>query len=605
VACPKTKLVNMDERKSSQNGALPSSDKSLKQKMVYKPRDLTVEQQQWNKDFNQDQTITAGVEDQVHEVLHTILDQFEDTEGPRMTTFQKVWKQTSFGLIFHGRESFRELYEFTEDMFDIVKQYALKARKKVDNPEGIRFAALYLLYALYFKQPCRPKVKIRLTLEEFDEMVEFMEETKDCYHYDVVYAWAKLFSEAAFHYVAAPGQLGLELAYQLEQKEIKSKEEKKRGKTDFLSTVQFQKLMQNVSKSHEKYQNWKKDLVEANPDHNNVLSGTITDNDLPATLLNIVESSTEKKNQQKKDDIGGKRSELKHKYWSSIDVQSNRDRLFTEWHRKENSQLEDGTGIQNKEEEIQDELENMQLKEGAGDYVPFEGEPTSELRGGNNQRGMIRKRGRPKGSGAVFIREDELEIDNEEVGGNRQERQPKPSRGKRERGKHGRKGQIRPDGWVDGRLGRGKRGRGTRGRGVRGRARGRGMTYEVGEGDNNQNCNREDMEDFENYDMMEGSSSGAGSSGLRSRGTGRGRGGKNRRGARFTDDSGVMADTFDDVEEQGDASGQVGEKMEKAMAMVKRKNMKGMWGNAASRNLHQEEQVEHEIVFRFNNNNTQ
>jgi len=590
----------MDEKKSSQKGALRPPGDSSKQKMVNNPKDLTVDQQEWNKDFNQEQTITAGVEDEVHEVLHKILDQFEDTEGPRMTIFQKVWKETSFGLIFHGRESFRELYEFTEDMFDMVKQYAVKTRKKADNPEGIRFAALYLLYALYFKQPCRPMVKIRLTLEEFDDLVEFMEETKDCDHYDVVYAWAKLFSESAFHYVAAPGQLGLELAYQLEQKEMRAKEEKKKGKTDFLSTVQFQKLMQNVTKSHEKYQNWKKDLVEDNPDHINLLSGTITDSDLPDTLLNIVESSTEKNTHQRKDDIGDKRSKLKHKYYNSTDVQTNRDRLFTEWQKKENSRLEDVTGIQT-EDDVQDQLENMQLEE--GDNIPFQSEPTLELRGKNNNGRMIRKRGRPKGSGAVFFSsleymitgDDEQEIDSKEVDGNRQERQPKPSRGKRERGKHGRKHQVRPDGWVDGRLGRGKRGRGIRGRGVR--SRGIGMTYEVGEGDNDQN-NRENIEDENNY-IVEGSSSGAGSSGVRSRGRGR--------GARFTDQSaGVMADTFmadtfDDVEEQGDASGQVGNKMEKAM--VKKKNKKGMWGNAASRNPHQEEQVEQEPVFRFTNNN--
>ena len=60
--------------------------------------------------------------------------------------------------IFHGRPFYRELHELTEDIFDLVRNKTLSKEAL-----GNRAAALYLLYALYCKQPCRPMVsKVRL-----------------------------------------------------------------------------------------------------------------------------------------------------------------------------------------------------------------------------------------------------------------------------------------------------------------------------------------------------------------------------------------------------------------------------------------------------------
>jgi len=51
---------------------------------------------------------------------------------------------------------------------------------------------VYLMYAMYFKQPCLPRVKFRLRLEEFRDMWKLMEEAKRDQHYDVLYAWNKV-----------------------------------------------------------------------------------------------------------------------------------------------------------------------------------------------------------------------------------------------------------------------------------------------------------------------------------------------------------------------------------------------------------------------------
>ena len=71
-----------------------------------------------------------------------------------VSDWEIIWKDMKFGLIFCGRQTFRELYEFTEDLFDLVKLQALSP-----NSIGCRAAAIYLLYSLYFKQPARPMVR--------------------------------------------------------------------------------------------------------------------------------------------------------------------------------------------------------------------------------------------------------------------------------------------------------------------------------------------------------------------------------------------------------------------------------------------------------------
>ena len=45
---------------------------------------------------------------------------------------------------------------------------------------------------MYFKQPCMPRVKFRLKLDEFRDMWNLMEEAQRDHHLDVLYAWSKV-----------------------------------------------------------------------------------------------------------------------------------------------------------------------------------------------------------------------------------------------------------------------------------------------------------------------------------------------------------------------------------------------------------------------------
>ena len=81
--------------------------------------------QDWSRDFNIQQSISAGLEDDVERIVYKVFDEFEKHSGPRFNIFTEVWHQTGLGLIFSGRESFREMFEFTEELFLRVKKYAL------------------------------------------------------------------------------------------------------------------------------------------------------------------------------------------------------------------------------------------------------------------------------------------------------------------------------------------------------------------------------------------------------------------------------------------------------------------------------------------------
>ena len=114
---------------------------------------------------------TAGVDEDVEIFIYKVFEQFEKNVGPRFSEFTTAWHKSNFGLIFCGRENFRETFEFTEELFHRVKKFIRAEMKGKPQHTLVRYAGLYLMYSLYFKQPCRPRVKFRLLKDEFEELV--------------------------------------------------------------------------------------------------------------------------------------------------------------------------------------------------------------------------------------------------------------------------------------------------------------------------------------------------------------------------------------------------------------------------------------------------
>ena len=133
------------------------------------------------------QPLIHGVNYDVTSLLNQTVALFDATGTLRISHFTKIWRKMNFGLIFHGRQGFRELTEFTEDLLKIVKSYTLK-----HNKMGIRSAAIYLWYTLYFKQPTRPKVRLHVDKREYSDLNRFMKQCREERHWEIVYCWSKL-----------------------------------------------------------------------------------------------------------------------------------------------------------------------------------------------------------------------------------------------------------------------------------------------------------------------------------------------------------------------------------------------------------------------------
>ena len=155
--------------------------------------------------YKPNQPMSAGAREDIKTLLNRTGILFDEYGTLRFQYFSDIFQDMKFSLVFCGRSSFRELYEFTEDLFDLVKQETLS-----HNKMPIRAAAIYLLYALYFKQPTRPKVRIKLCFSEYKQLSEFVNECKKLRHWEVPYVWSKLAFDEAFHYVAINRPVGLE-----------------------------------------------------------------------------------------------------------------------------------------------------------------------------------------------------------------------------------------------------------------------------------------------------------------------------------------------------------------------------------------------------------
>jgi len=267
-----------------------------------------------SKGFKIQQSIAAGLEEDVDVIIYKVFYEFEKNDGPRFNIFIEVWHQTGVGLIFSGRESFREMFEFTEDLFVRVKKYSLSTLLGKTNHPLVRYAAIYLLYSLYFKQPCRPRVKIRLLKEELRDLLMTTEMARQEHHWDVLYAWSKLFTSHAFHYVACQNQMGLEVALQMEQKEVEGRSSAG-NKEDYFKSKEFLGVMKKMSKAHSKYINLKANLSNSTAEVDKSLF--LTDPDFPKKVKQLGEQKGDEVADKAaaSNAIGAKRRGIKYKFY--------------------------------------------------------------------------------------------------------------------------------------------------------------------------------------------------------------------------------------------------------------------------------------------------
>ena len=88
---------------------------------------------EWEIEYNTRLRFNAGVEYDIERVIYAVFYEFDESQEPRFSIFCKVWKESKLGLIFCGRDTFRDLYEISVNIFHKVKKYAKAVNKEKEN----------------------------------------------------------------------------------------------------------------------------------------------------------------------------------------------------------------------------------------------------------------------------------------------------------------------------------------------------------------------------------------------------------------------------------------------------------------------------------------
>ncbi|XP_054166087.1 uncharacterized protein LOC128963600 [Oppia nitens] len=128
--------------------------------------------------------------------IETLYAKFDDMKSTKFVVFIHCFKEMNFGLIFRGRHNDNEMHEFIDEIYlEVLSQLVNK-----DKLMSHRICSVYLLYALYVKQPftqslkIRFDIKVRITLDQLKIIREFIDKCKHKGYLDVCYIWYKLLS---------------------------------------------------------------------------------------------------------------------------------------------------------------------------------------------------------------------------------------------------------------------------------------------------------------------------------------------------------------------------------------------------------------------------
>ncbi|XP_047473802.1 uncharacterized protein LOC125028388 [Penaeus chinensis] len=157
------------------------------------------------------------------EDLLELLQQFENEKSSRFSAFSSCWREMKFSLIYRGRQSFKELLEFSEEVADITKRFLTPTHSL-----KMRVGALYTLYGLYYKHPIRHFFKIRIVKEEYYHLMELVEPFRyKAENPDPAILFRTLETDGAFYHTATTQEMCLDF-HSAEREEVGLKYELQR-----------------------------------------------------------------------------------------------------------------------------------------------------------------------------------------------------------------------------------------------------------------------------------------------------------------------------------------------------------------------------------------
>lgn len=105
-------------------------------------------------------------------------------------------------MIFSGRQTQREVREFIDECFKLATRFWMPPYSF-----QVRIGSLYLLYGLYETQPYIPRIQIRVTLPQWLNALDFLEQSKTQGHLDVEYIFNTMRVENCFQFVHSMSQM--------------------------------------------------------------------------------------------------------------------------------------------------------------------------------------------------------------------------------------------------------------------------------------------------------------------------------------------------------------------------------------------------------------
>lgn len=252
----------------------------------------------------------------VYEDCLNLIDKFAESSNPTFEIFCQKWQYAMFQHIYAAQTTAIEVIQTTKAIFHLAKRI-ITAK---DDDDYRRVGGIFLIYAVYFKQPTNQYVKVLMSYETWQDILKFIDNLPDNVADEVSFIFWSLYKEDAFRFTALDYDVGLEnlVDYdRLYESHIGNKMEvvrvKLKQKLKVISDTE--KLLPTMAALEEQYNKTKQSLVSFNKDTKILPSTKIFQDiqDAINSIHNILEerkNSTTPKDESNSNEI---RKELKRK----------------------------------------------------------------------------------------------------------------------------------------------------------------------------------------------------------------------------------------------------------------------------------------------------
>ncbi|XP_037945047.1 snRNA-activating protein complex subunit 1 [Teleopsis dalmanni] len=150
----------------------------------------------------------------IYQDCRSVIDQFVNNDDDSFTGFSKEWLKLKFYNIYYSQTSTTELLQTTTAILQFTRRCICGEERWTSDEKKFqkqRVGALFLMYAVYFKQPTKEYVKIQLSIETFTTIKMFIDAiTETPVRNEVEYVFWKMVKCNAFRFCATDFLSGLE-----------------------------------------------------------------------------------------------------------------------------------------------------------------------------------------------------------------------------------------------------------------------------------------------------------------------------------------------------------------------------------------------------------